>query len=498
MKAFILAMLFSLLAVSALSTQPNDLHEMGVKGYELVLDMKFTQADRIFNEMIRIEPENALGHLLLALSCGRMWEANGSDEKIGEKYGDLLTRVRDIAEEMLAKNEEDIDALFYAGCTYGKLARHYMQTGKWIRAYINGRTGTAYMEKVLEKDPEYYDAYLGIGMSHYFIKTISEYSRVLSLIAGDTEGYREQGIDEILRAVSKGKYVSDEAKIILAIDIYLDLGFEDYTAALPLLKELTIKYPNNYFLKLHLAECYMNLNKSDSALQTIERLFLSEPLKENKYLVNRLYYILGRTYSKINEFEKAVTAFKKALGVPQTKALSLLYMGSAYEMMGEIEKAHNTYKKIEKNNGLLGDIYLSAKLSMENPLTPDMIHFYKGTNYLACEKYTQAAEIFYKLIEIELAKEKPNKAFIENLRFNIGRVEYELKEYEKAINIFLKVLASNDLNIDFVKPWCHYYLADIYRKAGEIEKAIKEYNIAYEFEGEELRSLIEEAREKMK
>ena len=428
MRIIILTLLFSVITLSAVNAQPDDLHEMGVKGYALVLNMQFEQANKIFNEMSRMEPENVLGHLLLALSYGWMWEINGSDEKLGEKYHDQLTRACDIAEEMLDKNEDDIDALFFAGCAYGKLTRYYMQTGKWVRAYINGRTGTAYMKKVLDKDPEYYDAYLGIGMSHYYTKAISLYSTTIRLISGNTEGYREKGIGEIFLAVSKGKYVSDEAKAILATSI-LSWGFEeDWVAALPLLIELTGKYPQNHFFKLQLAECYMNLNKPDPALQTIEQLMLSETLKKNKYLLNRLYYIRGRTYAKLNEFEKAVTAFKKALGVIQTKTISLFYMGDAYEMMGEVDKAHESYNKIEKSVGLLGYFYLGAKSRIENPYTPSQIEFYRGTNYLACGKYTQAAEIFYELLGIELNKEKPDSAFIANLRFNIGRVEYEMEE----------------------------------------------------------------------
>ena len=130
---------------------------------------------------------------------------------------------------------------------------------------------------------------------------------------------------------------------------------------------------------------------------------------------------------------KAVTAFKKALGVIRTKARSLYYMGVVYEMMGEVDKAHESYKKIEKGVGIFGRIYLRAKTRIENPYTPSQIEFYKGTNYLACGKYTQAAEIFYELIGIELNKEKPNSAFIADLRSNIGRVEYELREIRPLI-----------------------------------------------------------------
>ncbi len=459
MRIIILTFLFTVMAVSAVNAQPDNLHEMGVKGYSLVLNMQFDEANKIFTEMIRIEPENVLGHLLLALSYGWIWKINDFDEKLGAKYQDHLTRACDIAEEMLDKNEDDVDALFFAGCTYGELTIYYMKTGKWIRAFINSRSGTAYMKKVLEKDPEYYDAYLGIGMSHCYTRIISSYSSTFAIIAGNTEGYREKGIGEIFLAASKGKYVSDEAKVILATSILTQEFGEDYIpafniltwkseggytlesrevegdnlAALPLIKELTGKYPQNHFFKLQLAECFLSLNKHDLALQTIEQLMLSETLKKNKYLYNRLYYIQGRTYAKLNEFEKAISAFKKTLRVIQLKARSLYYMGVVYEMMGEVGRARESYNKIEKTQGRLGIIYLRAKSRIENPYTPSQIEFYTGTNYIACGKYTEAAEIFSKLLGIELNKEKPDSAFLADLHFNITRVEYEMKEFRTPI-----------------------------------------------------------------
>jgi tetratricopeptide (TPR) repeat protein len=314
------------------------------------------------------------------------------------------------------------------------------------------------------------------------------------MVVGDTEGFREKGIDEINLAISKGKYVNDEAKIILATDIYMDFDDND-KAALPLLNEITAKYPGNHFLKLHLIECYRNLNKYELALQTAEDLVQSESLKKNKYLINRLYYNIGSAYLKLNESEKAIMAFKSALEAPQYKASSLYYIGYSYEMMRRIDKAYEYYYQIEESDDK--NLYKSAKSRMDNPLTLARIKFIKGTNYLECGKYTQAAEILNNLIKVELKKEKPDKMFMANVYFNIGRVEYELKEYERAIQTFQKVLDSNDVKADFVKPWCHYYLENIYRDTGKTEKAKKEYDAAYKHEGKVLRPLIEEARKKM-
>ena len=131
---------------------------------------------------------------------------------------------------------------------------------------------------------------------------------------------------------------------------------------------------------------------------------------------------------------------------------------------------------------------------IKNPLTPAQINLTKGKNYLRCEKYTQAYTIFNDLIESELNENPLNKTFIAELYYNLGKVEYELKEYQKSIQTFRKVFALNDIKEDWIKPWCHYYLANCYRDIGETEKAKQEYDIAYEYDDNTIRSDIDKAR----
>ena len=95
---------------------------------------------------------------------------------------------------------------------------------------------------------------------------------------GGLEGDREKGVDEVILASSKGNLTRSEAKLLLAVEIYLDYE-KNFEAALPLLEELTTEYPHNHFYKFNLADCYRNLYKYDLSVQTIEKALQSESLK---------------------------------------------------------------------------------------------------------------------------------------------------------------------------------------------------------------------------
>jgi tetratricopeptide (TPR) repeat protein len=499
MKTIILTILFTMLFVPTISANPKNIDELGIKGIDLVFDMQFEQANKIFDEMIRMDPENAIGYFLKSKSYLWMYLFSTNDKEHIERSLELFLKTIDIAKEMLNKNEDDIDALFYVGNAYGYIGRRCGETGSWIKAFWYGRKGANYLKKVIKKDHDYYDAYYGLGMYHYYTSVLPKFIKVLSFLLGGLEGDREKGIDEVILASSKGNLTRSEAKLLVAAEIYLNYE-KNYEAALPLLKELTTEYPHNHFYKFNLADCYRNLYKYDLSFQTIEKALQSESLNEYPYLRSQIYYLLGRTYSEMNEFDKAISAYQSAYKISQSEkgnkswvySWSQFSIGLCYEMMGSIDKAHEYYSQIKKEDN--EGAYKYAQAMIKNPLTPAKINLTKGKNYLKCEKYTQAYTIFNDLIESELNENPLNTTFIAEVYHNLGKVEYELKEYQKSIQTYRKVFALNDIKEDWIKPWSHYYLANCYRDIGEAEKAKHEYDIAYEYDDNKIRSDIDKAR----
>ena len=504
MRILIIAILFTVLcAITTIAEAKSPYNELGIKGIDLVFDMQFEQANKIFDEMIRMDPENAIGYFLKSKSYLWMYIFCTNDKEHIERSLELFLKTIDIAKEMLDKNEADIDALFYIGNAYGYIGRRYGETGSWIKAYWYGRKGTNYLKKVIKKDPDYYDAYLGLGMYHYYVDALPKFIKVLSFLLGGFGGDIEKGIDEVFLASSKGNLIRGEAKFLLASEIYLDYE-KNYEAALPLLKELTTNYPHNHFYKFRLAECYRNLYKYDLSVQTIEKALQSESLNEYPYLHSQIYFLLGRTHSEMNEFDQGILAYKNAYKISQSEkgnkswvySWSLFSIGYVYEMMGSIDKAHEYYSQIKKKDDI--GAYKYALAMIENPLTPAQINLTKGKNCLRGEKYTQAETILKELINTVLSKESVDSTFKAETCLYLGEVEYHLKEYHDSIQTLNRIFSFSDVNKEWIKPRAHLYLGNCYRETSDIEKAEKEYEIAYKYNDDGLRSEIDKVRSKMK
>ena len=237
MRALILTVIFTILSVPSISAQSKNLPELGLKGIELTHDMQYEKAHKIFDEMIRLEPKNPRGYFFKSACYYSMY----TDEKNhADKFRHATNKAIDIAREMLRKNGDDPDAMFYLGCAYGKLGMYYMDNGSYIKAYWYGNKGIKYLKKVIEKDPDYYDAYLGLGIFDYSVSVLPKIIKSLSFLLR-INGDRIKGLDEIRLTSTKGTYAKGDAKIAL-LNIYIDYE-NDFDAALTLLKVTEMGLP---------------------------------------------------------------------------------------------------------------------------------------------------------------------------------------------------------------------------------------------------------------
>ena len=70
---------------------------LGPQGMELVYDMKFNEANDIFDKIIKLEPKNGYGYFLKSVCYFWMYLKNPQDEAVGEKYKEISFKSVDVA-----------------------------------------------------------------------------------------------------------------------------------------------------------------------------------------------------------------------------------------------------------------------------------------------------------------------------------------------------------------------------------------------------------------
>ena len=201
-------------------------------------NFEFDKAYEVLNPLLISEPGN-LKYYFLELGLKSMiieksvYDKNPADkwelkkkmnEEAIEYANDVVEKFEDV--ELTTENK------FYLGCIYGYLGRMYGVTKSWMSAFSDGKTGRGLLEEVIEEEPDFYDAYLLLGMFSYYADRMGGFMGFVAGILGFS-GDREEGIEYILKTYKNGYLLSDQAELLL-IELYSGLegnGFAALTAA---------------------------------------------------------------------------------------------------------------------------------------------------------------------------------------------------------------------------------------------------------------------------
>lgn len=162
-----------------------------------------------------------------------------------------LSNAEKLAQQRLARNQNDLRALFALTLTNGLRADDAALIGKKnISALSFTRAANSYAERLLARAPDYYDAYLATGMGKYIIGGKAAPVRWL-LRLGGLRGDREEGVRELKLAAEHGHYLAPFARILLAFD---DLRKKNTVEARRMLAALHEQFPNNPLFVQELAK----------------------------------------------------------------------------------------------------------------------------------------------------------------------------------------------------------------------------------------------------
>ena len=83
------------------------------------------------------------------------------------------------------------------------------------KAFWKGKKGYKMLKKIVEKDQEYHDAYLGLGIYNYFSAIMPKFVKALSFLLGGSTGDKDEGIRQLELVRDNSSLLSVEARKIL-------------------------------------------------------------------------------------------------------------------------------------------------------------------------------------------------------------------------------------------------------------------------------------------
>lgn len=451
------------IATGLLSTQVTNVQNLIENGvFTIAVTVKATvNSDTLKSDIERIRNNEKLmsDYTFVQSRLKEQLEANKALEKKARKLENDLKNAQNEAqkkliEEQQAKLKDDnnnsanlLSAAFYFNQAFDI-------TGRENVSYDDKRKALGYLNKAIELNPKYDEAYFFRGNFYEMVeqtdKAISDYSTAVSLnpvnykaivtlayLFGYNLGDSEKAIKLISDAINNDPFVKElyEARANLySLAGKAELSRNDYFTIIKL-------DPNDSGVYAAIAYTYLYTDTPQNALEYLTSAIKLDP-KNINLLIDRanLYFKIGDMGNSLKDFGDAIKLAPNDGNIYVSRA--------------------SVYAQSEKNELALKD-YTKAIL-----LTPDFSHFYdsRARFFDDTGKYDLAVKDFSKAIELE-----PGNAY---RYINRALVHMKTKSYANALADFSKAIKITP-NED-----TYSYRADAYKQMEKYQDAIADYSSA--------------------
>lgn len=357
-------------------------------GVDSLYNLDYVMADVKFEEMIKLNPDHPAGHFYLAtskwlsilnsmrrLQTGLFEEdsffASGEDKvdpQLDREGRAAIAKAINVAQSRYTKNRNDAEALYYLGAAYGLFASYKASVTRNFRSAMHdGNEGVKFHKYVIKLDPGYADAYLSIGLYNYVVGKLPWLVRVGIRIVG-VKGSPNLGLSQLRKAMDQGRYVSDDARVVL---IAIHQREKNYSEALKLLDELSLKYPRNYLYSLERAALLGRMGKSCESYAAFNRELNNERAQS---ITDLIHYQYGRALFDSGEFKSAIEQFSAVIKTSKANAalvsLAYLHQGQSLDATGQRASALEQYQNVLKRENVF-DSHNLARRHIKRPFTPE-------------------------------------------------------------------------------------------------------------------------------
>jgi hypothetical protein len=243
-------------------------------GYTEMYNLNFDEAHKTFTQWEREHPADPLGpvsnaaaylfaeferlnilHSEFFVDTGLFHRSPKvtPDPEARQAFDLELEKSGKLSNTILEGAPEDADALFAKILTLGLRADY---EGLIERRYLDAlkviKDSRATAEKLLMLQPNYYDAYLALGVENYLFSLKPAPVRWI-LQAGGAQTDRERGVEDLRLTAEKGCYLSPYARLLLAVAA---LRSKDVPKARDLLTALAREFPHNRLYAQELAQLH--------------------------------------------------------------------------------------------------------------------------------------------------------------------------------------------------------------------------------------------------
>ena len=363
-----------LAAAPPISTAFRPPDPLNSTAFDHYYNIDYDAAVQDFERILARHPNDpfAVNHLLSAIQVRELYRMGAmnsgeysNDNFIGQAHRpadptqkqrikQLVQQAEKLEDEELARNPNDVDALYARGVTRGQFALYTALIERaWFSALRNAVGARRDHERVLELAPQYTDAKLIVGAHNYVMGNLSLAVRMAVALVG-LSGDKEKGLQYLSDDYNANVETSVDAGVVLMVFLRRE---HRYGEALQIARVIGPRFPRNYLLPLEEANLLRASGKDSEAQAEEQYRRVWQNGREGKY--GSLHYEiaalgLGDLLRGEKKYQAAAAAYEMVSEVtgadPELLQRANLGAGEMYDQMQKRDLAVKKYEAVVATN----------------------------------------------------------------------------------------------------------------------------------------------------
>lgn len=323
----------------------------------------------VFRELYRL---NLLDTTLYSHDGFLSGRAANGDPAIRAQVDQLTAQAVKLCDDRLAKNPNDVDALYVRGVARGLKSTYIALVDKsFVSALRNAVAARRDHERVLQIDPKYTDAKTVVGAHNYVVGSLPMPVKMLAGIAG-LGGSKKKGLEYLEEASKDGRDSNVDARVALALFLRREGRYSD---AANIVETLTKQFPKNSLFALENCNLLKDGGKNPEAVSCYQRLLANA--KAGQYIGLHAEFPafgLAECLRGQKDYEGALKEYEFTASIPNgqlnLKQRAELAAGEMYDLLSKRDQAVQEYQTVIAQDNTSQQAEIARKLLREPYRSP--------------------------------------------------------------------------------------------------------------------------------
>ncbi len=314
----------------------------GMKHLELVqlgidksIEEEYETSLALFDSLIQLAPSHPAGYFFKAAAYqSKMMDFETQVGK--DEFYENIEKATELSEQLVKAHPESAEAHFFLGAARSYHSYQLARDKKYFSAIRKASSSIDELEKCLQLDETWYDAYLGIGSYKYWRSYLTRKFSWLPFFSDK----REQGIENLLWVLDKGTFTRWAALSNLA---WIYIEEKEYEKAIQISQKGLEHFDNSRFFLWPLGDASFKAQNYKQAIDTYNKLLISVSSESinNHYNEIVLNLKLGQCYKALDQDSIAISFLNRAIDLDadeKIKDRAKEKKEKAVKILGEINR----------------------------------------------------------------------------------------------------------------------------------------------------------------